>query len=51
METANSNNVYIKEHNLTNQIEQFAMIGIDKVDEKDIQLYDVIALKTIVIKQ
>lgn len=45
METVNSNNVYIKEHNLTNQIEQFAMIGINKVKDKDIQLYDVIAFK------
>ncbi len=45
METANKYNDYIEKNNLTNQIEQFSMIGIDKVKTEDIQLYDVLAFK------
>ena len=37
-------NEYIKENNLTNQIEQYALIGINKINsEEDIKLYDVMA--------
>lgn len=43
MEKAYEGNTYIKENNLNNQITQFSMIGVDKVEAKDIKLYDVIA--------
>ena len=43
MEKAYEGNTYLKENNLTNQIIQFSMIGVDKVEAKDIKLYDVIA--------
>ncbi len=45
MEEVYEGNVYIKDNNLTNQIEQFSMIGVDKVNAKDIALYDVVAFK------
>ena len=42
METVNNENNYIEEHNLTNQIEQYSLIGIDKIySENDIKLYDI----------
>ena len=46
METVNESNTYIQENNLTNQIETYSLIGIDKVssDEK-IELYDILAYK------
>ncbi len=45
MEEAYEGNLYLKEHDLTNQIAQYSMIGIEKVEAKDIRLYDVIAFK------
>lgn len=45
MEQVYDGNTYIKDNNLTNQIEQYSLIGIDKVSEDDIKLYDVIAYK------
>lgn len=45
METVNTNNAYVSKNNLKNQISQFSLIGVDKVEEKDIQLYDVLAFK------
>ncbi len=45
MEKINDSNKYLKENNLNNQINQYSMIGITKVDSKDINLYDVIAFK------
>ncbi len=45
METVNTNNAYIKKNNLTNQISQYSMIGVDKIEEGDIKLYDVLAFK------
>lgn len=47
MEKPYEGNAYIKEHNLTNQIEQFSMIGITKVDPSDIKLYDVVCFKNV----
>ena len=47
METVNNENNYIEEHNLTNQIEQYSLIGIDKIySEEDIKLYDILAYKS-----
>ena len=47
METVNNENNYIEEHNLTNQIEQYSLIGIDKIySENDIKLYDILAYKS-----
>ncbi len=45
MESINSNNDYIKKNNLTDQITQFSMIGIKKVEDKDVNLYDILAFK------
>lgn len=45
METIYDGNTYIKDNNLTDQIEQYSLIGIDKINEEDIKLYDVIAYK------
>ncbi len=45
METVNTKNTYIKDNNLNNQITQYSMIGVDKVEENDIKLYDVLAFK------
>lgn len=45
METVNSKNDYITKNNLTNQITQFSMIGLEKVEDKDVKLYDVLAFK------
>lgn len=47
MEKPYEGNAYIKEHNLTNQIEQFSMIGITKVSPSDIKLYDVVCFKNV----
>lgn len=43
MESVNEVNTYIKDNKLDNQIIQFSMIGVDKVDENDIKLYDILA--------
>lgn len=46
MEKVNENNTYIEENNLTDQIEQFSLIALNKVDsEEDLKLYDVAAYK------
>ncbi len=45
MEEPYEGNTYIKENNLTDQITQYSMIGIEKVEAKDIELYDVVAFK------
>ena len=45
METKNDYNTYLVSNNLDNQIMQYSLIGIEKVDEKDINLYDIIAFK------
>lgn len=45
METKNAYNTYLVSNNLNNQIMQYSLIGIEKVDEKDIKLYDIIAFK------
>lgn len=45
METANSKNEYLSKNGLDNQIPQFSLIGIEKVNEEDIKLYDVLAYK------
>lgn len=47
MEKPYEGNKYIKENNLTNQIEQFSMIGITKVSPSDIKLYDVVCFKNV----
>ena len=46
METINKENKYIFENNLTDQIEQFSLIGIDKVAQEDIELYDILAYQS-----
>ncbi len=43
MESVNEVNTYIKDNKLDNQIIQFSMIGVDKVDQSDIKLYDILA--------
>ena len=43
MESVNDTNTYIKENKLDNQIIQYSMVGIEKVDEKDINVYDILA--------
>ena len=46
METVNDANTYIKENNLTNQIEQYSLISLEKVTSNDeLKLYDVAAYK------
>ena len=45
METANATNTYLKENNLNDQIIQFSMIGIEKVESKDIRKYDILAFR------
>lgn len=46
METVYSGNTYIKENNLTNQIKQYSLIGINKLEkEEDIKLFDIVAYK------
>lgn len=45
METVNKSNDYISKNNLTDQIYQYSMIGIDKVKTEDIKKYDIIAFK------
>lgn len=46
METVNESNTYIQENNLTNQIETYSLIGIDKVSsDEEIELYDILAYK------
>lgn len=45
METINNNNTYLKENNLNNQIIQYSMIGIEKVETKNIKQYDILAFK------
>ncbi len=45
METVNKTNDYIEKNNLNDQIEQFSMIGIDKIKTEDIKLYDILAFK------
>ena len=46
METINNENKHIFENNLTDQIEQFSLIGIDKVAQEDIELYDILAYQS-----
>lgn len=36
-------NEYIEENNLADQIQQYSMIGIEKVEEDELELYDVVA--------
>lgn len=43
MEKAYSGNTYLKDNNLNNQITQYSLIGIDKVEAKDVKLYDILA--------
>lgn len=44
MEEVHPNNTYIKENGLTNQIDRFALISVDRVkEESDLNLYDVAA--------
>lgn len=44
METANKENKYLAENNLTNQISAYSLIGIEKItDESDLKLYDIVA--------
>lgn len=45
METVNEKNKYIKENNLNNQITQFSLIGLKKIKEEDIKVYDVVGFK------
>ena len=46
MEKRNETNTYLKDNNLNNQIEQFSLIGIEKIeDPKELKLYDIIAFK------
>lgn len=46
MEERNEENDYLFENNLTNQIDQYSLIGIDKVNSEDeLKLYDVVAYK------
>lgn len=44
MESANSKNEYLIENNLNNRLEQYSLVGIDKVyHPEDIELYDILA--------
>lgn len=43
MEEAHENNKYIVEHGLDNQISAYSLIGIEKVKEEEIALYDIVA--------
>lgn len=46
MEKANEANTYLKENNLTDQLEQYSLIGINKVESDDeLELYDIVAYK------
>ena len=46
MEEKNEKNAYLEENNLNNQIEQYALIGIEKVKNPyDYKLFDIIAFK------
>lgn len=45
MSEASSANEYLKTENLTDRIEQYALIGIEKTDESDIKLYDIVAYR------
>ncbi len=46
MEEKNEKNEYLEEFDLNNQINQYALIGISKIDsEEDIKLYDIVAYK------
>lgn len=46
MEKVNPNNTYIEQNNLTNQVEQFSLIALNKVkSEEELKLYDVAAYK------
>ena len=45
MEKVDPDNKYLIENNLTNQISTYSLIGINKVEESDIDLYDIIAFK------
>lgn len=40
-----STNAYLKENNLTNQIKQYDIACFDKLDNQDINLYDIILFK------
>ncbi len=43
MSSAHDDNTYIKENNLTNQIEQYSLIGIEKIEEEELEVFDVVA--------
>lgn len=46
MEKAHESNTYLEENNLTNQIEQFSLIALNKVHSEDeLKLYDIAAYK------
>lgn len=46
MEKVNESNTYIAENNLTDQIEQYSLITLSKVDsEEELKLYDIAAYK------
>lgn len=46
MEDKNEKNEYLFDNNLNNQITQYSLVGIEKVEDvKDIKLYDVLAYK------
>lgn len=45
MEERNSNNKYLFENDLNNQIDTYSLIGIEKVSEENLSLYDIVAFK------
>lgn len=45
MEERNSNNKYLFENDLHNQIDTYSLIGIEKVSEDSLALYDIVAFK------
>ena len=46
MEERNEENDYLFDYNLTNQIDQYSLIGIEKINSEDeLKLYDVVAYK------
>ncbi len=45
MEEAYEGNTYLKDKGLENQITQYSMIGVEKVNPEEVALYDVLAFK------
>ncbi len=45
MEEKNERNTYLTEHSLDNQITTYSLIAIEKVEQEEIKLYDIVAFK------